>query len=80
MTNASDARRSCPTRADGAEVLIAHTIPIATCQDRQRGMYHKCFACAYHGVGATMAPLRKLPQLADLEGGLRKVPRTAAVG
>jgi hypothetical protein len=80
MSNASDARRSCPTRADGTEVLIAHTIPIATCQDRQRGMYHKCFSCAYHGAGAALAPLRKLPQLAELDGGLRKLQRSAAVG
>ena len=78
MTNATDARRTCPTRADGSEVLIAHRIPVATCQDRQRGMYHKCFTCAYYGAGAGVAPLHRLPQLSQLEH--RVVQRPAAVG
>jgi len=80
MTNASAPSRTCPTRADGAEVLIAHRIPVATCQSRQRGLYHKCFTCAYQGAGAGVAPLHQLPPLADLDAVRRAVPRPAAVG
>jgi hypothetical protein len=75
--NASDASRTCPTRADGTEVLIAHRIPVATCQTRQRGMYHKCFTCAYHGAGAGVAPLHQLPALTELHQARRVVPRPA---
>ena len=39
--------RVCPTRRDGRAVLVAHRVTTAQCQDRQRGKYHKCFACAY---------------------------------
>ncbi len=39
--------RECPTRADGARALFAHVIDLATCQERQRGHYHKCPTCAF---------------------------------
>ncbi|MBM3976141.1 MAG: hypothetical protein FJ299_04040 [Planctomycetes bacterium] len=39
--------RQCPTRIDRAPVRIAQSIQISLCQDRQRGMYHKCFSCEH---------------------------------
>jgi len=46
------ARRLCPTRPDGVHALIAQSIEPATCLDRQRRLYHKCYACQYRGLGA----------------------------
>jgi hypothetical protein len=40
--------RVCPTRIDHAPVLFAHKVVAGTCQDRQRGHYHKCFTCAWN--------------------------------
>ena len=53
--------RQCPTREDGTEVLVAHSIRRSECQKRQRGHYHKCYVCAYNnarsaGLAATAAP------------------------
>ncbi len=79
MTSASE-NRSCPTRADGSEVLIAHRIPLATCQERQRRMYHKCFACAFRGAEAGAAGPRKLPALSDMLPKEKLPVRPAAVG
>ncbi len=45
-------RRQCPTRTDGAHPLIAHWITPAVCLQRQRQLYHKCFACEYRGLAA----------------------------
>lgn len=39
--------RNCPTRADGAPVRIAQRIQASQCQERQRGLYHKCFTCEH---------------------------------
>lgn len=55
-----ESRRLCPTRPDGAHSLIAHSISPATCLERQRRNYHKCFACLYRGLSATVV----LPTLA----------------
>ena len=52
MPPPSDQSRNCPPRADGAEVLIAHTISLQTCQDRQRGMYHKCYSCSFNNTAS----------------------------
>jgi hypothetical protein len=52
MTNASESLRSCPTRSDGAEVLIAHSISTEICHERQRRLYHKCFTCVHRGKAA----------------------------
>ena len=46
--------RQCPTRADGVVPLIAHWIQPATCLERQRKNYHKCFLCLYRGKGADL--------------------------
>lgn len=40
----------CPTRVDGAPVLFAHSVTKAMCQDRQRGLYHKCFMCVHNNA------------------------------
>lgn len=66
MPTPSEHSRSCPTRADGTEVLIAHRITEQTCQARQRGMYHKCFSCAFQNVteqGTEVEPVRLPPPL-----------------
>lgn len=47
----SQERRHCPTRPDGTEVLIAHSIDPATCEERQGRHYHKCFSCVHHARG-----------------------------
>lgn len=49
----ADDRRLCPTRAGGAHSLIAHWITPATCLERQRRNYHKCFTCQYRGLAAS---------------------------
>jgi hypothetical protein len=54
-------RRLCPTRANGAHSLIAHWITPATCLERQRRSYHKCFTCQYQGLSAS-AVLPALPK------------------
>lgn len=64
MTNTSANLRGCPTRADGAEVLIAHSISGEICHERQRRLYHKCFACAHRGRSAA-ATVAGLPLVAD---------------
>lgn len=40
----------CPTRVDGAPVLFAHKVTAGQCQDRQRGLYHKCFTCIFNNA------------------------------
>jgi len=39
--------RDCPTRTDGSLTLVAHRIDKPKCQKLQRGMFHKCFSCAW---------------------------------
>ena len=68
MTNASESLRSCPTRADGAEVLIAHSISGEICHERQRRLYHKCFTCAHLGQAAS-AGASALPPRSPLHRG-----------
>lgn len=43
-----DGLRQCPTRTDGTPVLFAHKVSLGQCQDRQRGLYHKCYTCAWN--------------------------------
>ena len=47
MPNTPPGMRECPTRADGAHALFAHVIDGATCQERQRGHFHKCPTCTH---------------------------------
>lgn len=64
----------CPTRVDGAPVLFAHSVTKAMCQDRQRGLYHKCFMCVHNnargelGKGAAHA-LAKLAPVTKVSAG-----------
>lgn len=46
----SNGLQLCPTRIDGAPVLFAHKVTEGQCQDRQRGLYHKCFTCVYNNA------------------------------
>ena len=83
MANPKEQARNCPTREDGTEVLISHTISLPTCQARQRAMYHKCFLCVFHndGPGAVAAPVvnltppvrRAAPPVSDAEPAPRRV-------
>ena len=62
LAEPADDRRLCPTRTSGAYSLIAHWITPATCFERQRRSYHKCFTCSYRGLGAsTLLPLPHKP-------------------
>jgi len=54
LAEAPAERRLCPTRTSGAHSLIAHWITPATCFERQRKSYHKCFTCQYQGLGASV--------------------------
>jgi hypothetical protein len=70
-------RRQCPTRESGVHALIAHWITPATCLERQRRNYHKCFACLYRGLSATAVLERKPEPEAALPrplAGPRQVP------
>lgn len=73
----ADDRRLCPTRASGAHSLIAHWITPATCLERQRRNYHKCFACQYQGLSASAilpaakaVPLPKRPGASQESSGV----------
>jgi hypothetical protein len=65
MTNARMSLRSCPTRSDGAEVLIAHSISTEICHERQRRLYHKCFTCVHRGRAAEAAVPALAPRAAQ---------------
>ena len=47
MPNTPIGMRECPTRVDGEPALFAHVIRTSTCQERQRGFFHKCPTCAH---------------------------------
>ena len=67
--------RNCPTRADGTPSLVAHRVTVGSCQKQQRGMYHKCFSCAW--LNARVAA-NGPPQAAasEPETSERKAPAT----
>lgn len=78
MSDSHDHTRVCPTRSDGTAVLFAHRVAQSTCQDKQRGRFHKCYTCAYnnayvaqHGL-PELAPLRAQAPAPETPG-----PRTA---
>jgi hypothetical protein len=50
MANPVNGLHACPTRIDGAPVLFAHKVTQGQCQDRQRGHYHKCYACVHNNA------------------------------
>jgi hypothetical protein len=74
MPNTPAGMRQCPTRADGTSALFAHVIAPSTCQERQRGFYHKCPSCSFYnprvrseaakGVnGHVLPPVPRIPPL-----------------
>jgi hypothetical protein len=74
--------RVCPTRVDGEEALFAHVISTSTCQERQRGHFHKCPACSHRNGAETLAstdliPRPELPELVRGAGALAALPRAA---
>lgn len=74
MVNPPLGMHVCPTRVDGQPVLFAHAITPGMCQDRQRGLYHKCFTCVHnnaHGEAGmkASAAFAKLPQPAKVSAG-----------
>ena len=44
--------RVCPTRIDDRPALFTHKVSAAGCQDRQRGLYHKCYTCVFNNAWA----------------------------
>jgi len=48
MTETHADQRQCPTRRDGRAALFTHRVTEPECQSRQRGMFHRCFTCAYN--------------------------------
>jgi hypothetical protein len=59
MPNTPAGMRQCPTRADGTHALFAHVIAPSTCQERQRGFYHKCPTCSFCNPRARSEPAAK---------------------
>ena len=59
MPNTPAGMRQCPTRADGTHALFAHVIAPSTCQERQRGFYHKCPSCSFYNLRARSEPAAK---------------------
>lgn len=56
MPNTPAGMRQCPTRADGTHALFAHVIALPTCQERQRGFYHKCPSCSFYNPRGLREP------------------------
>lgn len=50
MSDAHGHQRQCPTRTDGRVALFTHRVTEPECQSRQRGMFHRCFSCAYNNT------------------------------
>ena len=67
-------QRQCPTRADGADPLIAQLIVPAVCDKRQERRYHKCATCV-HAAAVQKAPSSDQAQRRAL---IRKVIQSPA--
>ena len=61
MQEPNNSWRQCPTRPDGAEVLIEHRINGGTCQSRQRKHFHKCYSCVHRNSAAEVRGTVTLP-------------------
>ena len=57
MTTPPNGMHTCPTRVDGTPVLFAHAVTKTMCQDRQRGLYHKCFMCVHNNARSDVSKL-----------------------
>ena len=73
MPNTPLGMRICPTRADGESALFAHVIPVSTCQERQRGHFHKCPTCSFCNGAERAAPSDLIPR-PELPAVPRAVP------
>ena len=73
MPNTPTGMRICPTRSDGEAALFAHVICVSTCQERQRGHFHKCPTCSFCN-GAELAPPSDLIPRPQLPAVPRAVP------
>ena len=62
MPNTPLGMRVCPTRVDGEEALFAHVISVSTCQERQRGQFHKCPSCSHRNGAPQLAPTDLIPR------------------
>lgn len=72
-------RRQCPTRCGGTHSLIAQAITVATCFERQRGNYHKCFSCEYRGLDSNaQLPAAPRARASDDDEAPRPVPAKPA--
>ena len=54
--------RQCPTRVDHGDSLIAHSISVPLCAQRQREHYHKCYTCVHALNGSTVSKKVALPE------------------
>lgn len=84
MTETHVDQRQCPTRRDGRAALFTHRVAEPECQSRQRGMFHRCFTCAYnnswvarHGLpeGAETGSEVSSAAPEALEGAPKEAPR-----
>jgi hypothetical protein len=63
--------RTCPTRPDGAEPLVVHSIGATLCALRQGTRYHKCWSCEHREGGM---PVAAVPPAGQAEFVLHPVP------
>jgi len=87
MSEACDGQRQCPTRTDGRLALFTHRVTASECQSRQRGMFHRCFSCAYnnswvarHGLPAAPPALTSAQAPASASAAAVAPPAASAVG
>lgn len=66
---------TCPTRADGAQLLFAHVVSEPMCAKRQEDRYHKCFSCVHN---AALAPIAAVPPAGEGEPIRELVPHVPA--
>ena len=79
MTTPHGHNRICPTRTDGVEILFAHKVTLTQCQDRQRGLYHKCYTCEHNNArGATPAAKALAPNSLGVKAERPKLSRRLA--
>ena len=76
MPNTPKGMRICPTRSDGGEALFTHVITLSTCQDRQRGHFHKCSTCSFRNGAEQAGPSDLIPR-PELPAVPRAVERAA---
>lgn len=83
MPNTPKGMRICPTRSDGEAALFAHVISVSSCQDRQRGHFHKCPTCSFRngaeqGAPTDLIPRPELPAVTRARAVERPAPKPLA--